>query len=50
MVFKDPVTYLGQFVIPNFWFHASMVYAICRMQGVELGKMDWLTGGGAFGA
>lgn len=40
-------TFLGQpyllnFVIPNFYFHISMAYAILRHNGVEIGKMDYL--------
>jgi len=46
--FKDGRQYLKQFAIPDFWFHASMSYAICRMKGVPLGKLDWLVGGGDF--
>ena len=38
----DGQTYLTGFVQPNFYFHASMVYAILRAQGVELGKQDYL--------
>ena len=38
----DGITYLTGFVIPNFYFHASMVYAILRAQGVEIGKFDYL--------
>lgn len=38
----DGTTYLAGFVIPNFYFHASMVYAILRAQGVEIGKFDYL--------
>ena len=34
--------YLLNFVIPNFYFHTSIAYAILRSQGVELGKMDFL--------
>lgn len=34
--------YLVNFVIPNFYFHVGMAYAILRNQGVELGKMDFL--------
>ncbi len=34
--------YLLNFVIPNFYFHTSIAYAILRNQGVELGKMDFL--------
>ena len=38
----DGQTYLTGFVQPNFYFHASMVYAILRAQGVQLGKQDYL--------
>lgn len=38
----DGTTYLAGFVVPNFYFHASMVYAILRAQGVEIGKFDYL--------
>ena len=38
----DGITYLTGFVIPNFYFHASMVYAVLRAQGVEIGKFDYL--------
>jgi uncharacterized protein len=30
------------FVLPNFHFHLTTAYAIARMQGVPLGKMDFL--------
>jgi len=36
--------YLTNFVLPNFYFHATIVYAILRHCGVELGKMDFLGG------
>ena len=38
----DGTTYLSGFVVPNFYFHASMVYAILRAQGVAIGKFDFL--------
>lgn len=34
--------YLVHFVLPNFYFHASMAYANLRTLGVELGKMDFM--------
>ena len=34
--------YLAQVAIPNFYFHATMAYAILRHNGVELGKMDYI--------
>ncbi|EYF07200.1 DUF1993 domain-containing protein [Chondromyces apiculatus] len=33
---------VGQMILPNFYFHAAMTYAILRHNGVELGKMDFL--------
>jgi hypothetical protein len=35
-------SYLTDFVLPNFYFHMSMVYALLRNSGVELGKGDFL--------
>jgi uncharacterized protein len=37
--------YLKHWVLPNFFFHVSMAYAILRNNGVELGKSDYLAGG-----
>jgi uncharacterized protein len=34
--------YLDELAIPNFYFHATMVYAILRHNGVPLGKMDYI--------
>ena len=34
--------FLLSFSIPNFFFHASMAYAILRARGVPLGKRDFL--------
>jgi uncharacterized protein len=34
--------YLNGFVLPNFYFHETMVYALLRKNGVELGKGDFL--------
>ncbi|BBL60168.1 DUF1993 domain-containing protein [Methylomonas koyamae] len=34
--------YLLDFVLPNFYFHITMTYAILRHNGVELGKSDFL--------
>jgi uncharacterized protein len=36
--------YLVELAIPNFFFHASMAYAILRHNGVRLGKMDFIGG------
>jgi len=34
--------YINELAIPNFYFHASMVYAILRHNGVNLGKRDFI--------
>jgi uncharacterized protein len=34
--------YLLQVVIPNFYFHVTMAYAILRHTGVNIGKRDFL--------
>lgn len=34
--------YVAQHVLPNFYFHVSMAYAILRNNGVDLGKADYL--------
>ena len=34
--------YLLNFVLPNFYFHVTTVYAILRHNGVDLGKMDFI--------
>jgi hypothetical protein len=34
--------YLRHFVLPNFFFHATITYALLRHAGVELGKRDFL--------
>jgi hypothetical protein len=34
--------YVTDFVLPNFYFHESMVYALLRKNGVEIGKGDYL--------
>ena len=36
--------YLLGFSLPNFFFHATAVYAILRHVGVEIGKMDFMGG------
>jgi hypothetical protein len=36
------VSYLTEFVLPNFYFHLSMVYALLRNNGVDVGKGDFL--------
>ena len=39
--------YLKHWVMPNFYFHVTMAYAILRHNGVELGKADYLAGAAA---
>jgi hypothetical protein len=34
--------YLNHFVLPNFYFHLSIAYALLRQCGVDLGKRDFL--------
>jgi hypothetical protein len=34
--------YLLQLTVPNTFFHVSMIYAILRGDGVDVGKMDFL--------
>jgi hypothetical protein len=34
--------YVTKFALPNFYFHATMAYALLRKNGVELGKGDFL--------
>ncbi len=40
----DGENYLRHYALPNFYFHASMTYALLRQAGVPLGKMDYLGG------
>lgn len=37
--------FLAQNSLPNFYFHVSIVYAILRSKGVQMGKQDFLNGG-----
>jgi hypothetical protein len=36
------IAYLTDFVLPNFYFHVGIVYALLRKAGVEVGKGDYL--------
>jgi hypothetical protein len=36
------IAYLNDFVLPNFYFHTSIVYALLRKAGVDVGKGDYL--------
>jgi uncharacterized protein len=40
--FEDGRTFLLQFTLPNFYFHAATAYALLRHNGVALGKADFL--------
>jgi len=34
--------YLMDFALPNFFFHCTVAYAIIRVQGVQIGKIDYI--------
>jgi hypothetical protein len=34
--------YVSKFVLPNFYFHVTMTYAVLRANGVDVGKTDFL--------
>jgi hypothetical protein len=34
--------YVREFALPNFYFHLSMVYAILRGEGLDIGKSDFI--------
>jgi hypothetical protein len=36
--------YVLNFALPNFYFHVTTTYALLRMKGVAVGKMDYLAG------
>lgn len=36
------LSYINNFAMPNFFFHAVTAYDILRMKGVNVGKEDWL--------
>jgi len=38
------IDYVNHWAMPNFYFHATMAYAILRHNGIELGKKDFLIG------
>jgi uncharacterized protein len=38
----DGQTFLTQFAVPNFYFHATTTYAILRANGVNIGKQNYL--------
>jgi hypothetical protein len=36
------LSYVTTFVLPNFYFHVSIAYALLRQNAVEIGKRDYL--------
>jgi hypothetical protein len=38
----DGRTYLLHFALPNFYFHVTTAYDILRMNGIEIGKRDFM--------
>ena len=40
-VVQSAEAYLCTFALPNLWFHVSMIYAILRGRGVDVGKGDF---------
>ncbi|CAN5288033.1 DUF1993 family protein [soil metagenome] len=40
------LSYITDFALPNFFFHLTTAYGLLRMKGVEIGKLDFLAGGG----
>jgi len=34
--------YLDEWLLPNFYFHLVMAYALLRSQGVDVGKVDYM--------
>lgn len=34
--------YVPRYGFPNFWFHVTTAYSICRAKGVQIGKGDFL--------
>lgn len=35
--------YLREMALPNFYFHVTMAYALLRLAGVKVGKMDYIS-------
>jgi uncharacterized protein len=42
--YAEAQEYMTSFATPNFYFHASIVYAILRNNGMQLGKSDFVGG------
>ena len=39
------IRWMHGFAVPNFHFHLTTAYAICRQKGAPLGKVDFFAGG-----
>lgn len=39
------IGYVLDFVLPNYFFHQTVAYALVRAQGAPVGKVDFLSGG-----
>jgi uncharacterized protein len=42
LTFNGGQDYVTKFALPNFYFHATLAYALLRKNGVELGKPDFM--------
>ncbi len=42
MVTLKGADYVPRYGFPNFWFHVTTAYSICRAKGVHIGKGDFL--------
>jgi hypothetical protein len=42
--YMEGAEYVKEFVLPNFFFHLTMAYALARKNDVALGKADYLNG------
>ncbi|MBY0294314.1 DUF1993 domain-containing protein [Patescibacteria group bacterium] len=42
--FMTGFEYVRGYIIPNFFFHVAMAYAIVRKNGVSVGKVDYMHG------
>ena len=40
--FASGKTYVVDYVVPSFYFHYCMAYALMRREGVQIGKLDYL--------
>jgi hypothetical protein len=42
--FENGQKYVSEYILPKFYFHASIAYAILRSQGVQVGLLDFIKG------